>query len=336
MADILRNLLTDVAGLKVGNAADPVLKSGVTVVVCDKPTIASAHVMGGAPGTRETDLLAPDQTVEHVDAIVLSGGSAYGLDAASGVMAGLTEAGRGFAVGDARVPIVPAAILFDLLNGGDKNWGEENPYRRIGRAAFEAAADTFALGTAGAGVGATTANLKGGLGSASTRTTKGATVAALAAVNAVGQATIGDTAHFWAAPFESGREFGGYGLPSPIAADAAALRFKGGTGAGQNTTVAVIATDVALTKAQAKRLAVMAHDGLARALWPSHTPFDGDIVFALATGRVPLSDAPGTMIELGAVAAACMARAIARGVYEATRSDGDRIPTWRDKFGSHD
>jgi L-aminopeptidase/D-esterase-like protein len=333
MAVAPKNLLTDVAGLKVGNADDATLKSGVTVVLCEEPTIASVHVMGGAPGTRETDLLAPDQTIERIDAVVLAGGSAFGLDAASGVMAGLAEAGRGFVVGRARVPIVPAAILFDLLNGGDKSWGASNPYRDIGRTAFEAAADTFTLGTSGAGTGATTANLKGGLGSASTRISGGATVATLAVVNALGQTTIGDTAHFWAAPFEVGQEFGGRGWPSPFAVDATAHRFKGDVGPGQNTTVAVVATDVALTKAQAKRLAVMAHDGFARALWPSHTPFDGDIVFALATGRVPLSDTQATLIEVGAAAAACMARAIARGVYEAIPADGDRRPTWREKFG---
>jgi L-aminopeptidase/D-esterase-like protein len=328
-----KNLLTDVAGLKVGNADDATLKSGATVVLCEEPTIASAHVMGGAPGTRETDLLAPDQTIERVDAIVLSGGSAFGLDAASGVVTGLAAAGRGFAIGEARVPIVPGAILFDLLNGGDKNWGPDNPYRRLGHEALDAASNTFALGSVGAGAGATTANLKGGLGSASARLANGATVAALAAVNAVGQATIGDGAHFWAAPFEAGEEFGGRGMPSPLPRDATALRSKGGSAAGQNTTTAIVATDLALTKAQAKRIAVMAHDGFARALWPSHTPFDGDIVFCLATGRVPLGEAPSAMIELGAAAASCMARAIARGVYEAAPAAGDLLPTWRQKFG---
>lgn len=327
-----KNLLTDVAGLKVGNADDVTLKSGVTVVLCEAPTIASAHVMGGAPGTRETDLLAPDHTVERVDAVVLSGGSAFGLDAASGVVAGLAEAGRGFAVGAARVPIVPAAILFDLLNGGDKNWGPDNPYRRLGRKALDAANDTFALGSVGAGAGATTANLKGGLGSASASLAHGGTVAALAAVNAVGQATVGDGAHFWAAAFESEREFGGQGLPLPLPKEAVALRYKGGGASDQNTTIAIVATDLTLTKAQAKRLAVMAHDGFARALWPSHTPFDGDIVFCLATGRIPLGEAPSAMIELGAAASSCMARAIARGVYEATPAAGDPLPTWRQKF----
>ena len=334
MAAPLKNLLTDVPGIGVGNADDDKLKSGVTVVLCDIPAIASGHIMGGAPGTRETDLLAPEQTIERVDAIVLAGGSAFGLDAASGVMAGLAEAGRGFAVGEARVPIVPAAILFDLLNGGDKNWGAAAPYRDLGRAALDAASDEFALGTAGAGAGATTANLKGGLGSASTRLTSGITVAALVAVNAVGQATIAEGPHFWAAPFETGGEFGGLGLPSPFPTDAMNLRYKGRQIPGQNTTIAVVATDARLTKVKAKRLAIMTHDGFARALWPAHTPIDGDIVFVLSTEQVPLSGGPVAMIELGSAAAACMARAIARGVYEAIPAHGDRTPTWRARFGS--
>lgn len=329
----LNNLLTDIAGLKVGNADNVKLKSGVTVILCEEPMIASGHVMGGAPGTRETDLLAPEQTVERVDAIVLSGGTVFGLDAASGVTAGLAEAGRGFAVGAARVPIVPAAILFDLLNGGDKNWGAEAPYRQLGKMAFNAAAGNFALGSHGAGAGSTTANLKGGLGSSSTRLASGVTVTALAAVNAVGRATIGDGPHFWAAPFEIGNEFGGRGYPSPLPAEATALAYKGGATVGQNTTISVVATDARLTKMEAKRLAVMAHDGFARALWPSHTPIDGDIVFALSTGQVELSEAPSAMIELGAAGAACMARAIARGVYEAAPAEGDLLPTWREKFG---
>jgi L-aminopeptidase/D-esterase-like protein len=329
----LQNLLTDVPGIKVGNADDAKVKSGVTVVVCDEPAVASAHVMGGAPGTRETDLLAPEQTVERIDAIVLSGGSAFGLDAASGVVAGLAAAGRGFRIGEAIVPIVPAAIHFDLLNGGDKNWGAETPYRHLGRVALDAASTDFAIGTAGAGTGATTANLKGGLGSVSTRLANGITVAALVVVNAVGQATVGEGPHFWAAPFEVDGEFGGLGLPSPFPANATALSYKGRQ-PGESTTIAVVATDATLTKAQAKRLAVMAHDGYARALWPSHTPIDGDIIFSLATGRLPFAENPGAVIELGSAAAACMARAIARGVHEATAAHGDRLPTWRARFGS--
>lgn len=329
-----KNLLTDVAGLKVGNADDATLKSGVSVILCDEPAVASVHVMGGAPGTRETDLLAPEQTVDTIDAVVLSGGSAFGLDAAGGVASALAGAGRGFAVAGMRVPLVPAAILFDLANGGDKDWGAEPPYARLGREALAAVSGDFAIGTVGAGAGATTATLKGGLGSASARLENGVTIAALVAVNAVGQATIGDTGHFWAAPFEVGDEFGGRGFPSPLPADAAALRHKLQPSAGANTTIAVIATDAVLTKAQAKRLAMVTHDGFARAIWPSHTPFDGDLVFALATGKVPLGNPAFDMIEIGAVAASCMARAIARGVHAATPAPNDTVPSWRERFGA--
>ena len=327
------NLLTDVAGLKVGHAADARLKSGVTVVVCDEPAIASVHVMGGAPGTREADLLAPEQTVQAIDAVVLSGGSAFGLDAAAGVMDGLRAMGRGVAIGPARVPIVPAAILFDLLNGGDKDWGATSPYAALGRTALNASSHgDFALGTAGAGTGATTYNLKGGLGSASEKLANGVTVAALVVVNALGQVTIGDTGHFWAAPFEQHGEFGNRGFPSPLPANATHLRHKGRPMPLQSTTLAVIATDAALTKAEAKRLAVMAHDGFARAIWPAHTPADGDIVFALATGRIELAT-PLDLIELGAIGSAVIARAIARGVHAAKPAPDDLLPTWREKFG---
>jgi len=322
------NLLTDVAGLSVGHADDARLKSGVTVVLCDEPAVASGHVMGGAPGTRDSDMLAPEQTVGAVDAVVLSGGSAFGLESASGVMAGLVEAGRGLAIGPARVPIVPAAILFDLLNGGDKDWGTASPYPALGRAALNAASRAFALGSVGAGTGATTVNLKGGLGSASMSLDSGITVAALVAVNALGQATIGDGPHFWAAPFERGGEFGGLGPPPAYPAEATALNFKGQVERA-STTIAVVATDARLSKAEAKRLAVMAHDGFARALWPSHTPMDGDMVFALATGR---ATAAADMIAIGAAGAACMARAIARGIYAATPAPGDLLPTWHEKF----
>lgn len=328
----LRNLITDVAGLSVGNADDPRLKSGVTVVVCDEPAVASGHVMGGAPGTRETDLLAPEAMVEAVDAVVLSGGSAFGLDAAGGVMAALAAAGRGFVVGSARVPIVPAAILFDLLNGGDKDWGDTPPYAALGRAALAAARETFALGSAGAGIGATTANLKGGLGSASMRLPGGITVAALAAVNAVGQATIGDGPNFWAGPFERDGEFGGLASPAAFGDDATRLNHKTRARPGESTTIAVVATDARLDKAGAKRLAVVAHDGIAHAIWPAHTAFDGDLVFALATQRAG-GTADADVVAIGAAAAACLTRAIARGVYEATPAPDDLVPTWRERFG---
>ena len=325
-----RNSITDVAGLEVGNATDPVLRSGVTVVLCDEPATAAVQVLGGAPGTRETDLLAPHNTVQTVDALVLSGGSAFGLDAASGVQAGLREAGRGFAVGPHRVPIVPAAILFDLMNGGNKDWGRYPPYRELGYAALANAAADFETGSAGAGAGALTATIKGGLGSASSVLPSGCTVGALVAVNALGSATIGDTRHFWAAPFEEAGEFGGLGLPVPFPADARLPRTKMSarpTGT-ENTTIAVIATDAVLTKAEAKRLAIAAHDGFARALWPAHTPLDGDLVFALATGRSGRAPALEDFVELCAAAASTMARAIARGVHDATPMEGDIMPSW--------
>lgn len=327
-----RNLITDVAGLRVGNADDAKLKSGVTAVLCDEPAIASMQVLGGAPGTRETDLLEPHNSVETVNAIVLSGGSAFGLDAASGVQAALRERGIGFLVGGFRVPIVPTAILFDLRNGGDKDWGRYPPYRELGYDAVQAASLDFSIGTSGAGTGALSAGLKGGLGSASTLLDSGITIGALAAVNPTGSVTVGRSRHFWASPFEIGDEFGGLGYPSPFPADAkrVLLKFRD-KAVGGNTTIAVIATDAVLTKLAAKRLAMAAHDGFVRAIWPTHTPADGDIVFALATGASGKSLSGDDAIDLYAVAGATMARAIARAVYAATPAEGDLLPVWSER-----
>ena len=323
-----RNLITDVAGLRVGNAQDMRLRSGVTVLVSDAPFTAGVHVMGGAPGTRETDLLAPDRAVQQVDALVLAGGSAFGLDAASGVAEGLRAAGRGFAVGDVRVPIVPAAILFDLLNGGEKDW-TENPYKTLGRAALSNASEDFAIGSAGAGTGAITATLKGGIGSASTLLPDGTMMGALVAVNALGSATVGEGPHFWAAPFEIGAEFGGLGpaphYPDPVRAPTKLAQHA-------NTTIGIIATDAQLTQAQCTRLATAAHDGLARALVPSHTLMDGDLVFAAATGTRPAPDL-AAQVMLGHAAACTMSRAIARAIHAALSMPGDLLPTWVSRFG---
>lgn len=327
-----RNQITDVGGLRVGNASDDRLKSGVTVVVCEKPSVAAVQVLGGAPGTRETDLLEVHNTVQTIDAVCLSGGSAFGLDAASGVQAALREQGRGFAVGPFRVPIVPCAILFDLTNGGDKDWGRYPPYRELGYAATQSARTEFATGTAGAGTGATTATFKGGLGSASTVLADGITVGALVAVNALGSATMGTSRHFWAAPLEEDGEFGGLGMPTTVSDEARRPRTKLTTVADgpANTTIAVIAADAVLTKAEAKRLAVCAHDGFARALWPAHTPLDGDLVFAIATGTSGKTITIEEFIPLCAAAASTMARAIARGVHDATPMPGDLLPAWRE------
>ncbi len=328
----MRNLITDVAGIRVGHADDAKLASGTTALVFDEPVVAAVDVRGGGPGTRDTELLDPAMTVERIDALVLSGGSAYGLDAPSGLQAWMRERGRGFAIGSARVPICPGAILFDLLNGGDKDWGRFSPDRELGYAAADAASEDFKLGTAGAGYGATTANLKGGLGSASAKTTSGHTVGTLVAVNAVGSVVIGDGPHFWAAPFEQENEFGGRGAPATMPANALAIRAKGGV--LENTTLAVVATDAALTKAQAKRFAVMAQDGLSRAIYPVHTPLDGDIVFAVSTGARPLADPIYDLMALGAAAANTLARAGARGVYEATALPfAGALPDWKQKFG---
>jgi D-aminopeptidase len=323
-----RNLITDVAGLRVGNAADSRLRSGVTVLTADAPFTAGVHVMGGAPGTRETDLLAPEHVVQEVDALVLSGGSAFGLDAASGVAEGLRAAGRGFAVGEVRVPIVPAAILFDLRHAGAADW-TENPWKALGRAALADAAQDFGIGSTGAGTGATTATLRGGLGSASAVLPDGSTIGALVAVNALGSATVGDGPHFWAAPFEQGTEFGGCG-PAPHGNDPIKAPTKLTRHA--NTTIGIVATDAALTKAQCTRLATAAHDGLARALVPSHTLMDGDLIFAAATGSRPAPDMAGQLL-LGHAAACVMARAIARAVHAAQPADGDGPPAWQTRFG---
>lgn len=323
-----RNLITDVAGLRVGQAEDAALRSGCTVLVGEAPFTAAVSVMGGAPGTRETDLLAPDRLVQKVDALVLSGGSAFGLDACSGVADGLRAAGRGFAVGDQRVPIVPGAILFDLLNGGDKTW-VRNPYADLGLAAFHAAGEVFALGSAGAGYGATTGNWKGGLGSASAVLDSGLTVAALVAVNALGTATTGRNGQFRAAPWEMAEEFGGLGIcaTAESAEDPAPAKRM-----GEATTIAIVATDAVLTQAEAQRLATAAQDGIARAIAPSHTLLDGDLVFAAATGAKPLAVPVRDLFQLGHAAACCLARAIARAVYSATPLPGDLQPAWQSRF----
>lgn len=325
-----RNLITDVPGLRVGNAEDHTLKSGCTVVTADRPFIASVHVMGGAPGTRETDLLAPDKSVSEIDALVLSGGSAFGLDAASGVVEALRSRARGYPVGTACVPIVPAAILFDLLNGGNKEW-RQNPYPALGRTAFEAAAEDFAIGTAGAGSGALTAMLKGGLGSASLCLPDGTTVGALVAANPLGAVTTPGNRHFYAAPFEIDGEFGGLGpdLASGLGRDLKSHKSTAMFERG-NTTIAVVATNAPLTKSQCHRVAVAAHDGIARACVPAHTPGDGDLVFALSTGNLAQAAPIQDTTLIGHAAALCLSRAIARAVYEATPAPGDLLPCWTD------
>ena len=314
------NLITDVPGILVGNTSDHNVKTGVSVLTSEQPFTAAVHVMGGAPGTAETDLLAPDKLVEKADAFVLAGGSAFGLAAGDGVRDALRKSGRGFKVGIHSVPIVPVAILFDLMNGGNKDWSE-GLYHHLGQQAFNNADTTFAIGNAGAGTGALSGTQKGGLGSASLHLENGMHIGALAAVNSVGSARTQGGLHFWAAPFEMDAEFGGLG--SPAAGDALALPdMKMSPQAHANTTIAIIATDAKLNKAAAKRVSIAAHDGFSRALVPAHTPFDGDLVFTAATGSYDNHATDADIMLLCHAASVCMARAIARGVYEAT---GDSV-----------
>jgi L-aminopeptidase/D-esterase-like protein len=329
-----RNLITDVAGLRVGQAEDHKVRTGVTVLLPDAPVAASIDVRGGAPGTRDAAALDPVSLVDGVDAIVLSGGSAFGLDAPSGVQSVLRVLGRGYQIapGLPRVPVVSGAILFDLASGGNKEWGEEPPYRALGKAAAERAAETFALGNAGAGLGAVAGRYKGGIGSASSVDGDGFTVGALVAVNAVGSPVIPGTDLFWAHPLEQESEFGGRrGTTPPMEIDLPP-DMKGAVHTGANTTIAVVATDADLSRIELKRIAIMAADGFARALRPVHTPFDGDLVYAVSTARRPLSGPrPLSVLKLGHMAADCLARAIARGIYEA-KTLGE-FKSYRDTFG---
>ncbi len=305
-----KNLITDVEGIVVGNAEDQKIKTGVTVLSADKPLVTSYFVMGGAPGTRETDLLAPDKTIKGVDALVLSGGSAFGLDAASGVVDKLKQDGKGLEVAGHIVPLVPAAILFDLSNGGHKN------------------------GSVGAGCGAQGGTMKGGLGSASFKLSNGITVGALVAANPAGDATDETGKHFWAAPFEIDDEFGGFEAPR---AGNYSKSFKRPElfplEDRANTTIGIVATDAALTKAQVLRLATSAHDGIARAIVPSHLPYDGDLIFASSTNELPLRDETYDLAEICHAASLCMARAIARGFYNAKNLPGDPMPTFKNFNG---
>lgn len=331
-----RNLITDVVGLLVGQAEDVAARTGVTIVLAEQPVAAAADVRGGAPGTIGTDGLDPVGLVDMVDAIALSGGSAYGLESATALIAWLGAHGRGFQIapGAPPAPIVSGAILFDLANGGDKNWGLVPPYRALAMAAAERASVEFALGNAGAGLGATAGAYKGGTGSASVVTDDGFTIGALAIVNSVGSPVIPDTDVFWAFPFEQNKEFGGRRTAQDFRAVEPVLPpdMKGAARPGANTTIAIVATDADLSRVELKRLAIMAADGFARALRPVHAPFDGDTVFALSTARRPVGEPRQTsMMQFGNAAADCLARAIARGVYEATTL-GD-IKSYRDSFG---
>jgi L-aminopeptidase/D-esterase-like protein len=320
-----RNLITDISGLKVGHATSESVRSGITVLLCEPGWAAAADVRGGGPGTRETDALGPENLVGRAHAVVLAGGSVFGLAAADGVAAWLSARGAGLQLraGSPAIPIVPCAVLHDLANGGDKNWGLSPPYRDLGLSAAEEAQSDFALGAVGAGRGALAGFRNGGIGSTSLNL-DGIMVGALAAVNSVGSVLMPDDKTYWAWPFELDGEFGGGGPPqermdlSDPAPGEARLMAVGRLRPGVNTTLAVIACNAALSTAECKRVAMMAQDGIARAVRPAHTPFDGDTVFALASAEISLEDnilRAAQIGRIGSAAADCLARAIARAVH---------------------
>jgi L-aminopeptidase/D-esterase-like protein len=334
------NRITDVAGIRVGHhqRLDPDASlgagwaSGVTVVLTPPGTVCGVDCRGGAPGTRETDLLDPTNTVRFVDAVLLAGGSAFGLAAADGVMHWLEENERGIAMDGGVVPIVPGAVIFDLPVGG---WGCR-PTADFGYAACAVAeAGEVAVGTVGAGVGARAGVLKGGVGSSSTTLPSGVTVGAVVVVNSAGDVADRATGLPWMA--DAIAEFG---LTSPPAAQIEAFAQLPSPLNPLNTTIAVVATDAALSPAACRRVAIAAQDGLARTIRPAHTPLDGDTVFALATGAVEVAPDVGSkpppaaflaetglVTEIGAAAADCLARAVLSGVFAAESVAG--IPTYR-------
>lgn len=321
-----RNLITDVDGLRVGNSDNTRIRSGVTVLVPERPAVMSVDARGGAPGTRDLSALDPANSVQDFHGLVLSGGSVFGLDAAGGVTDALSARGIGLDLGPRALPVVPAAILFDLMNGGGKDWGDRSPYHDLGRDAVDRTTYDFPLGNVGAGLGAQAGAIKGGLGSASAVTADGLQVGALVAVNSCGSVLMPDNVTPWAWMLEQHGEFGGLSAPDlpPGQGVSMAVDLPKGARLAQNTTIAVVATNLDLTKAELKRMAIMAQDGLARAIRPVHTPFDGDVVFAVATGtKTPAEPRAVGLTDAGAIAADCLARAVVRGVIAAeTLGDG--------------
>lgn len=321
-----RNLITDIAGLKVGHATDESARTGVTVLSCGPGWAAGVDVRGGGPGTRETEALAPENLVGKAHAVVLAGGSVFGLAAADGVAAALSSQGIGLRLGlrSPAIPVVPCAVLHDLANGGDKQWGLAPPYRALGLRALQDADTDFALGSVGAGRGAKAGMIKGGIGSCSLDLGGGLIVGALVALNSVGSPMMPDGKTHWAWPFELVRESGGGGPPreamdlSDPSPEESRLRAIGRLEPGANTTLGVVACSAVLTTAECKRVAMMAQDGIARAVRPAHTPFDGDTIFSLASGEMELDKSalrPAQIGRIGSAAADCLSRAIARAAH---------------------
>ncbi len=320
-----RNAITDVPGLRVGHCTDAQVKSGVTVLLPDAAWDAAVDIRGGGPGVRETAALEPENSVGKLHALVFSGGSVFGLAAADGVAEALSPYGVGLRLyADApAVPIVPAAVLYDLQNGGNKHWGEAPPYREFGKKALAAASRNFTQGAVGAGTGARAGTGPGGVGSVSLTLEDGLIVGALTVANPIGSALMPDGETWWAWALEIDGEFGGRIPRSPVDCrdpipELSRLSETGRMQGGANTTLVAVAVNARLMPGERKRVAMMAHDGIARAVRPAHLPFDGDTVFVLASGERELRQGEERSIDLariGAAAADCVARAIARGVH---------------------
>jgi L-aminopeptidase/D-esterase-like protein len=323
-----KNLITDVPGLLVGHATDEAARTGVSTLLCAAGWPAGVDVRGGGPGVRESEALAAENLVGRAHAIVLAGGSVFGLAAADGVASALSvrDVGLHLRSDSLAIPIVPCAVLHDLANGGDKGWKSEPPYRELGVLALQSAQPLFALGSVGAGRGAMAGLQKGGIGSASLDLGEGLMVGALVALNSVGSALMPDGKTYWAWAFELDGELGGATPPGPgmdlsnPIPEESRLQGIGRLQPGANTTLGVVACTADLSTAECKRVAIMAHDGIARAVRPAHTPFDGDTLFALASGEVVLGRdliRAAHVARIGSAAADCVTRAIARAVHHA-------------------
>jgi len=315
-----KNCLTDIPGIKVGSAENVEARTGVTVITFAEAMRCAADVRGGGPATRETNAVGPEATLGIAHALTLSGGSVFGLAAADEVATILSARGDGFVPvpGTPPVPILPAASLYDLGNGGEKSWGELPPYRALARQALDMASRDVSCGSFGAGYGATAGAWLGGLGTASLDMDEAGVISALIAVNSIGSAVMPDGRSFWSWPFEINDEFGGL-RPDPAmrVSDPLPADRKGGVTPGQATCIGVVASSIPLDRPSLSRVAIMAQDGLARAIRPSHAPFDGDTIFAICPNEVSTAS-PEDVMRIGSAAADCVARSVARGVWEAT------------------
>ncbi len=343
-----KNLITDILGIQVGHAEDNKIGTGVTVITGESHFTAAVDVRGGGPGTRETDMLNLENSIGRADAIVLSGGSAFGLDACAEVQDLLRQDNKGYKLGKAIVPLVPGAVIFDLNINDNPHIniiGKQSPWRKLANIAYKSANTDFLLGSFGAGCGATTATLKGGQGSSSWLQTfsngEKYIVGAIVVNNAVGNPLLNDGPHFLSAYLEFGDEFGGHGVSNDLYDNV--LRAKRSPSSNSkkeifdnipsNTVIGVVATNAPLTRANLKRLAIMAHDGIARSLCPAHTPMDGDTIFSISTCKNINEQVLDNVdiLALGARGSDCVARACNRAVYEALKI-GNSKPGWKKKF----